>query len=501
MNNSSMITMEGISKSFGATRALTQVDLQIARGEVTAIVGSNGAGKSTLMKTLAGIYKPDSGTIRFNDRDITGLSPAELQRMGIQVVHQVLNLVPSMTVLENVLLANPPLRHGVLTWREGVKTVERVLKDIDFPLDLKRSVGTLSASEQQFVILARALIHRPEVLVLDEPTARLGLEETGKLFSLVRRLKAMGTTIVYISHRMQEIYEICDRISVFRDGTHVLSRSVQDLSEKELVQAMLGKQMETFFPKKEAHIGDTVVEIRDLRDGDKLDGINLTVRKGEIVSLVGAVGAGKSEVLECLFGLRQIKSGDVSLNAKPMQRRESPGRAIRNGVALIPEDRNAQGMFGDDSIRENISSVDMRKVSKGSLFLSRRETALAQDMIQRLDVRPAKAEYRLGALSGGNAQKVVIGKWLTRDYSLYLMDEVTAGVDIEAKAAIYHIMGEIAQKGGAVLLATGDIEEALQISDRVAVVYKGRIIFETTPSASGQEELLGYIMGGGAHEA
>lgn len=493
-----ILQMRNIHKSFGATKALKGVDLDIIRGQVNAIVGSNGAGKSTLMKTLAGIYRPDEGTILLDDQDITGLTPLKLQELGIQVVHQVLNIVGSMTVLENILLANPPVRRGLLSWKAGEERVRTILKQIDFPLDLNAPAGSLSVSQQQFVILARALVHQPKVLVLDEPTARLGMEETQKLFSLIRTLKQQGATIIYISHRMEEIYTICDRISVFRDGTHVLSQSVDQLSEAQLVQAMLGKQMDTFFPKAQAQVGQEVLQIQDLRYRNRLNGVSLNVRAGEIVSLVGAVGAGKTEILECLFGLRHADGGKMVLRGAELPRSYSARHAIHLGMALIPEDRASQGMIGDDTVRANISSVDMPKVCKGGVFIRAKEDRLAKSLVDRLDVRPNDIHYIMTGLSGGNQQKVVVGKWLTSDYPLYLMDEVTAGVDIEAKAEIYKIIGQIAEKGGAVLLATGDIEEAMGISDRIIVLYKGRIVYESSPAQTTKDDLLARIMGGGS---
>ena len=493
-----ILQMRNIHKSFGATKALKGVDLDIIRGQVNAIVGSNGAGKSTLMKTLAGIYRPDEGTILLDGQDITGLTPLKLQELGIQVVHQVLNIVGSMTVLENILLANPPVRRGLLSWKAGEERVRTILKQIDFPLDLNAPAGSLSVSQQQFVILARALVHQPKVLVLDEPTARLGMEETQKLFSLIRTLKQQGATIIYISHRMEEIYTICDRISVFRDGTHVLSQSVDQLSEAQLVQAMLGKQMDTFFPKAQAQVGQEVLQIQDLRYRNRLNGVSLNVRAGEIVSLVGAVGAGKTEILECLFGLRHADGGKMVLRGAELPHSYSARHAIHLGMALIPEDRASQGMIGDDTVRANISSVDMPKVCKGGVFIRAKEDRLAKSLVDRLDVRPNDIHYIMTGLSGGNQQKVVVGKWLTSDYPLYLMDEVTAGVDIEAKAEIYKIIGQIAEKGGAVLLATGDIEEAMGISDRIIVLYKGRIVYESSPAQTTKDDLLARIMGGGS---
>ena len=494
----SILDIQNIYKTFGATKALTDISLTILEGEVHAIVGSNGAGKSTLMKLLSGLFPPDSGAILYAGRDIAGCSPLEMQRLGIQTVHQVLNIVGSMTVLENILLAKPPLKRGFLRWQNGKPAVMKALEQIDFPLDLRLTAERLSVSQQQFVILARAIINGAKVLILDEPTARLGLEETNKLFALIKKLKEQGTTILYISHRMDEIFTISDRISIFRDGRLVCTENAGELSEEALVSAMLGQKLDTFFPKVKAEIGEDVLQIQDLHCLGRVHGVSMRVRGGEIVALVGAVGAGKTEIADCVFGVEAVQSGSIAVGHTPVRLRHSPVKAIRGGVALVPEDRAMQGMIGEYAVRENISSVDMRKVSRRGTLNRRMEDRLAEDMVNALDVRPPDIRYLMTSLSGGNQQKVVVGKWLTNDYTLYLMDEVTSGVDIQAKAAIYSMMGEIVQKGGAVLLCTGDIEEALGIADRIIVLFKGRIIHETTPEATTKDALLSYIMGGGA---
>ena len=494
-----ILKIRGVTKTFGATIALSDASLDIMRGEVHAVVGSNGAGKSTLMKLLSGLYAPDSGSIEYMGSDIAGLEPLAVQRLGIQTVHQVLNIVGSMTVLENILISNPPMKANILLWKKGLPDVMETLSTIDFPLDLKMPAERLSVSQQQFIIIARAIISGARVLILDEPTARLGLEETNKLFSLIRKLKRQGTTVLYISHRMEEIYAISDSISVFRDGRLVLSKKTSDLSSDELVSAMIGRKLEVFFPKAETEIGTELLRIEDLYDAGHVHGVSLNVNRGEIVALIGAVGAGKTEIVNCIFGILQPQSGRIVIKGAQMSLNHSPADMIRAGLALIPEDRFLQGMVSDYTVSENISSVDMSKASVHGVLLRAREDSLARGIVSALDIRPNDVHKPMTALSGGNQQKVVLGKWLTDEYCVYLMDEVTAGVDIQAKAAIYGIMGEIVKKGGAVLLSTGDIEEALGVADRIIVLFKGKIIFETARDTTSKDELLTYIMGGGAN--
>jgi ABC-type sugar transport system ATPase subunit len=492
------LQMRGIKKSFGATHALKGVDMDIRANEVHAIVGSNGAGKSTLMKMLAGIYVPDEGTVVFQGEDITGLSPVETQRKGIQVVHQVLNIVPSLSVLENILLAKPPVKQGFLFWKAGQKKVQETLKLLDFPLDLTVPAGFLSISEQQFIIFARAIVNETKVLVLDEPTARLSLEETNKLFTVIKKMKEKGTTIVYISHRMEEIYAISDRISVFRDGICVKTEYTGNFTGNDLIGAMLGKRIDIFFPKKETVKGGELLRVRNLQYQDRLRGVDIHINKGEIVSLVGAVGGGQTDTLNSIYGIIHADSGEIQFDGTQLPLKHTPVSSIKRGIALIPEDRAAEGMISGYTIKNNITSVKMEQIAKRQILIASLEINLAEKMVNRLNIIPPDINYLMSSLSGGNQQKVVIGKWLTESYKLFLMDEVTAGVDIGAKAEIYKLMGEIAAGGSAILLSTGDIEEALGISDRIIVFFKGKVFKELFPKDTTKDRLLTYIMGGTA---
>lgn len=491
-----VVKIRGVKKYFGATKALDGVDLDISAHEVHAIVGSNGAGKSTLMKILAGEYAPDAGHLYYLGEDITNFSPAEVQRKGIQVVHQVLNIVESMSILENILLSSPPTRKGILDWKSGRAKVRDILNFIGAEFDLDVPAGTLSISEQQFVILARSLVHEPDVLVLDEPTSRIGLEETEQLFAVIRKLKERGTTTIYISHRMEEIYQICDKISIFRDGKHIDTRPTNQLPKEDLVTLMLGKRLDVFFPEFETVIGKEVLQIEDMHYADRVNGVSFSVNQGEIVSLVGAVGAGKTEIVNCIFGILEPDSGDILLKGQSILQNHNPPKAIKKGIALVPENRSLQGMIGDYAVKNNLTAINMRNILKNGLLNKKRENNLAQELNDRLSVVPNDIHYIISALSGGNQQKVVIGKWLADDYHLYLLDEVTAGVDIGAKSEIYNLLGELSKGGAGILLATGDIEEAMSLSDRIIVLYKGRIVHEGDPKRSSKEQILAYIMGG-----
>ncbi len=500
MSNQIVLKMEGVTKSFGATKALKGVDLDIGLGEVHAIVGSNGAGKSTLMKTLMGEYKPDTGNLYYEGKDVTGLSPKAMQKLGIQIVHQVINIVGSLSILENILIYETPTNGGMLNWKAGEKKVKDVLEFIGIELDLRQAARTLSVAEQQFVVIARALISNPKVLILDEPTSRISLEETEKLFAVINKLKESGTTTIYISHRMEEIYRICDKISIFRDGTRIDTRDASDISEDELVQLMLGKKLDAFFPKIQVKVGKPILKVENLTYSDKINDVSFEVKQGEIVSLVGAVGAGKTEVLSCIYGIMDKKSGTVTIADQKMPNKYSPIKGIKYGAALVPEDRALHGMIGDRSIMENTSSVSMHKVSKLGFINRKKEKAVAQESNNKLLVHPNDISYQMRLLSGGNQQKIVIGKWLLDDFNIYLLDEVAAGVDVGAKAEIYKILGELVSRGAGVVLSTGDIEEAMGLSDRILILYKGKIIKEFNASEASKSEILKYIMGGGQNE-
>ncbi len=500
MSEKVILKMEDVSISFGATKALRGVDLDICAGEVHAIVGSNGAGKSTLMKILMGEYKPDTGTLTYDEQNVTGLSPLAMQKLGVLIVHQVINIVESLSILENILIYETPIKGGLLRWKEGEQKAKEVLDFIGIDMDLHREAGTLSVAEQQFVVIARALVSHPKVLILDEPTSRISLEETEKLFEIIQKLKESGTTTIYISHRMEEIYKICDKISIFRDGKRIQTRTVDSIDEDELVELMLGKKLEAFFPKTKVEIGDNVLEVENLQYADKVNGIDFSVKHGEIVSLVGAVGAGKSETLGCIYGILEKDGGDITIDGQTIPKRYSPMKGIKYGAALVPEDRARHGMIGNRTIRENTTSVSMHKVSKFSFIHKKKEKVIAQESNDKLLVHPKNNAYQMSFLSGGNKQKIVIGKWLLDDLNIYLLDDVAAGVEVGAKAEIYKILGELVTGGAGVLLSTGDIEEAMGLSDRILVLYKGKIIKEFTAKDASKAEILKYIMGGGQHE-
>ena len=490
-----ILKMEGISKSFSGVHALKGVDFEVLKGESHALVGENGAGKSTLMKILLGELKLDQGKITLNDKDVTSKSTKELENLGLQHVHQVLNIVPSMTVAQNIMAGCPVTQFGFLNWKSGNQKAEEALKLVSDTLSLTDKVENLSASEKQLVVLARSLIYKPSLLILDEPTSRLGHEESERLFKVLDGLKKAGITMVYISHRLEEIYRLCDRVTILRDGKKIITERIDSLTQEDLVGHMIGRRLVEYIPKSEGTIGEPVLTVENLRLDPVVHDVSFHVKQGEIVGIVGAVGSGKSEVLGMVFGSLKPAGGYISVNGH--KRLKNPGQAIKARIALVPEDRQLEGLVGNFSMMENISLADHKNQFTKGLINVKKERRLAEKMIGRLSITPPLPHLNVSALSGGNAQKVVIGKWLSQDRCLYLFDEVTAGVDVGAKTEIYQIICQFAKEGAGILLATSDITEAMGLCDRLLVFYKGRIVAEVSPNQSNREEILTHIMGGG----
>ena len=494
-----VLKLEGIKKSFGGVHALKGIDLEIYKGETHALVGENGAGKSTLMKILLGELKLDEGKIELNNIDITHKSTRDLEYLGMQHVHQLLNVVPSMTVAQNIMLGSPITKFGLLDWKKGYKKADEALRMVSDTLMLTDIVDNLSASEKQLVVLARSLISNPTLLVLDEPTSRLGHGESERLFKILDSLKKKGITMIYISHRLEEIYRLSDRVTVLRDGNKIITEEIGNLTTEKLVKHMIGYELAEHVSKRENNNVDEkeepVLKVNNLKYEQKVSGVTFNVKHGEIVGLVGAVGSGKSEVLEMIFGALKPSEGFISLGNN-VNKFRNPGDAINAKIALVPEDRQQEGLIGEFSIMENISLADHKNQFKKGLINLKNEENLAVEIIDKLSITPPMPHISVKSLSGGNAQKVVIGKWLTQKRSLYLFDEVTAGVDVGAKYEIYQIIRQFTGEGAGVILATSDINEALGLCDRLLIFYKGRIIAEVNPEKTNREEILTYIMGG-----
>jgi rhamnose transport system ATP-binding protein len=498
----SLLAVAGIEKSFPGVRALSGVSFEVAPGEVHALLGENGAGKSTLIKVISGVYRPDSGTIHVDARPLRFDSPDHARRAGIATIYQELLLFPDLTVAENIFMGHAPRGcGGRLDWKAMAAKTEALLASLDI-VDLapSRVVGSLSVGNRQRVEILRALSQNARLLIMDEPTAALTEYDVTRLFDIVRRLKSRGVGIIYISHRMDEIFQLADRVTVLRDGAQVGSRRVAETSSAELVQMMVGRRIESLFPKFATAVGAPVLEVRDLVRRPMTRGVSLTVRAGEIVGLAGLVGSGRSELAHTIFGVASAESGQILVSGKPVSIR-SPGRARALGIAYVPEDRATQGLVRAMTVRENFSLASLANVARRGFIDSAAETRLADAGIARFRVRAGSLDQLVGRLSGGNQQKIVLGKWLANQPKLLILDEPTRGIDVGAKAEIHRMMSELAAQGLAILMISSELPEVLGMSDRVLVMREGRLVAEFSRAEASPEAVGAAMMGGHGADA
>jgi ribose transport system ATP-binding protein len=492
-----LLEMKEISKSFPGVKVLDGVQLNLKRGEVLALMGENGAGKSTLMKILGGIYQRDGGTIVVKGQTQENMTPDIAAKRGIAIIHQELNLIPHLSVMENIFLGREFTygKSGFVNWSRMRTEAKRWLEQLAIDLDPATPVGELSVGQQQMIEIAKALSMQADILVLDEPTAALTNREIDALFDVIAALKRKGVGMIYISHRMEEIFQISDRITVLRDGRYVGTVKTAETSLDELVKMMVGREITDRFPKVEVKPGEERLRVENLTVRGKLSGISFSVRSGEIVGVAGLMGAGRTEMAKALFGAERIDGGAIFVDGKPV-RISQPIDAIRAGIALVTEDRKEEGLVLPLSVRENIALPNLAKLSSLGVMNRRAEQALSDETIRRLLIKTAGGEQAAGSLSGGNQQKVVIGKWLATQPKILILDEPTRGVDIGAKKEIYDIMNRLAQEGVAILMISSELPEVLGMSDRVLVMHEGRITGSFSRAEATQELIMHAATGG-----
>ena len=468
------------------------MDFEVRAGEVHALLGENGAGKSTLIKTISGVYKPDEGSMTWEGQPLVLGNPKDAQDRGIDTIHQELSLYPELTVAENIFLGHTPRRRfgpfSVIDWDATARRAREVLAELEvYNLDVKQKVGTLNVGNRQRVEIAKALSVGAKLLIMDEPTAALSEADVASLFKTVRLLRERGVGIVYISHKLSEVFEIADRVSVLRDGAYIGTHNVADVTESELINMMVGRTIDQLFPKQEAEIGEVVLELRNLSNEPHTRDVSFTVQAGEIVGLAGLVGAGRSETAQVIFGILPAQSGEILIEGKPVRIKE-PAQAVANGIAYVPEDRGTQGLIKEMTVRENLSMAVLKAYSAGSFIKRGEEKELAARAIQQFGIRAYGPEQIVDNLSGGNQQKVVVGKWLASNPKLLIIDEPTRGVDVGAKSEIHRLMsGLAAERGLAILMISSELPEILGMSDRVLVMRGGRIVAEVARADATQE--------------
>ena len=481
--------LRGISKRFAATQALDDVSLDLLPGEVHALVGENGAGKSTLVKILAGVHQPDSGTIWLDGEQIQIPGPAQSRALGIAVVHQEPRLFPDLTVAENVFMGHAPSgRLGTIDWRATRRAAAALFRELEVHFDVGAPVRGLSMADQQLIEIAKSLSMDARVLILDEPTASLSAHEVDRLFTIVRRLRDRGVAILFVSHRLDEVFDLCDRATVFRDGRHVITTATGDLTTADLVRHMVGRAV-SLFPKVETPVGDVLLEVEGLTRAGVFRDIGFSVRSGEIVGLAGLVGAGRTEVARVLFGIDRRDEGVVRLEGRSVTF-ASPSEAMNAGIAYLPEDRHQEGLVLDFSIAQNVTLPILPRLFPRFLIGSALERKVAHDYTEQFNVRMTGVEQLVGALSGGNQQKVVLAKWLASKPRVLILDEPTRGIDIGAKVEVHRIISELAASGLAIILISSDLPEVLAMSDRILVLHEGRITAEIPRARATEERVM-----------
>jgi ribose transport system ATP-binding protein len=471
------VEMRDIEKGFNGTPVLKGVDFTLARGEVHALAGGNGAGKSTLMKILQGVHRKDAGVIRIGGREVDFSSTADAEAAGVGMVFQEFSLVPTLSVARNIFLNHEPRRFRMIDDKAMIRRAGEILQGMDVDLDPRAEVQTLPTGYWQLTEIAKALALDARVLIMDEPTASLTKTESEALFELIGRLKAQGVGIVYVSHRMEEVYRICDRISVLRDGGVVLSDAVADLSPEQIVAAIVGREVDALeWVERPAATKDTtpLLEVRNLTAANGVTDMSFTLHAGEILGLAGLMGSGRTELAKLIFGIDRPTSGEILLRGEPAGI-ANPRIAIAKGIALVPEDRRLQGLVLDHSVRDNLLLPLLPGLNRGPLVDDRRGDGLAARLIERLQIKLASAKRPVRLLSGGNQQKVVIAKWLGRDPDVLILDEPTAGVDIGTKSEIIQRIRELADSGKAVIVISSELAELLAVSDRVLVLRNGTV--------------------------
>ena len=490
-----LLQLQGITKSFPGVKALSGAALNVYPGKVMALVGENGAGKSTMMKVLTGIYRKDAGSIYFLGQEVDFNGPKASQEAGIGIIHQELNLIPQLTIAENIFLGREfTNRFGRLDWNKMYAEADKLLKRLNLRYDSRRMVGDLSIGDQQMVEIAKVLSFESKVIIMDEPTDALTDTETASLFSVIKELQSQGCGIVYISHRLKEIFEICDDITVFRDGQFIGERPVSDLQEDTLIEMMVGRKLEDQYPRSNKAPGEVRLKVQNL-SGPGVDSVSFTVRKGEILGVAGLMGAGRTELMKILYGALPRTGGNVTLDGRDVVTRK-PQDGLANGIVYISEDRKRDGLVLGMSVKENMSLTALRYFSHAGGRLKHAEEQLTvADFIRLFNVKTPSMEQPIGLLSGGNQQKVAIARGLMTRPNVLILDEPTRGVDVGAKKEIYQLINQFKEEGLSIILVSSEMPEVLGMSDRIIVMHEGRLSGDFPIEQATQEVLMAAAVG------
>ncbi len=495
MANEYILEFQGICKAFSGVKALDDISFKINKAEIHALMGENGAGKSTLMKILSGAYTKDAGEILFNGEVVQIRNTVDSEKMGIAIIYQELNLIPDLSVAENIFLGRYPKKSGFLDWKTMNKNAAAILEMMDVQIDTRAAVSSLSVAQQQMVEIAKAISLNSNVLIMDEPTSTLTDGETRKLFQVISNLKRRGITMVYISHRMEEIFEICDSFTVMRDGAYITTGKISDVTVEDLIEYMVGRSLSQVFPQKKNKPGDIVLEAEHISNGAEVKDVSFTLRKGEILGFAGLVGAGRTETLKAIFGADKKAKGKIKINGKNMMIR-SPRDAIRCGIGFVPEDRKREGLITELSVLDNIVMAKPENAMIKGFFSLKKAKGICGEYIKSLLIKTPSEKQYAKFLSGGNQQKVVLAKWLNCAPDIIVLDEPTRGIDINAKMEIYNIVVRLAEEGKSIILVSSEMPEIIGLCDRVNVMCEGKVTGVLEKEELTQQKIMLLAAGG-----
>lgn len=487
-----IVEINHVSKTFPGVKALDDVSFNLRSGEVMALLGENGAGKSTLMKVLSGVYTRDSGEVKIFGKPQGDMTPKLAQELGVAIIHQELNMCAHLSVAENIFLGREEIHTGVLANRQMCKKAREVLERLNIDIDPNTIVGDLQVSKQQMVEIAKALATNAKILIMDEPTSALTSKEIDDLFGIIHKLKAQGCGIVYISHRLEELQHIVDRVTIMRDGKYITDMNFADTNLEEIISLMVGREIKEKFPRVQCTRGKKIFEVKGLNAGKMVRNVNMELYEGEIVGIAGLMGAGRTETTRAIFGVDPKESGEIILDGKPVTI-HNPMDAIKAGIVLAPEDRKKDGLWTKLSIRENIALPNLDILcNKGGVVNRKKERAMTEKAVVDLKIKLPNAEVNAATLSGGNQQKVVVAKWLARNSRVVIFDEPTRGIDVAAKVEIYNLMNQLKQQGIGVLFVSSEMPEVMGVSDRIIVMCDGRVTGELGRETATQDMILKY---------
>ena len=491
-----ILSIKNVTKTFPGVKALDNVSFDVKRGTVHAICGENGAGKSTLMKIISGAYKRDSGEIYFDGKPLDpNITPRQSQELGISIIYQEFNLVNTLSVAENIYLNRlTGNKKGLVQWKDINKRAEELLERIGYKLDVTTLIRDLSVAQRQMVEIAKALSYDAKLVIMDEPSAVLTSKELQTFFNVIHELRQQGVSVIYISHKLEEVFQLCDDVTIFRDGVSVDSRSVSEYTKNDIIHKMVGRPIDVEYPTRESVIGEEALRVEHLNAGEKVQDISFNVKKGEILGVLGLVGAGRTELVRAIFGADKLDSGKIFVGGKETAI-HSPSDAIKNGMILIPEDRRDQGLFINYTVESNVVSAAIEKTANGPFVIAGKDTEAALHYIGELEIKTPSTEQRVLNLSGGNQQKVVLSKSLFAEPNIFFMDEPTRGIDVGAKHDIYLIMNRLVAEGKSIVFISSETPEVLGMSDRVIVLYEGKLIGEFPKEELHSERVMQAIVG------